>query len=143
MTRAAALIAVIAALGTAAPARSDEVAERMYSLASALTRLTSAVESAVRYRNVPADATEEAVLEFATRDDRSLLEPFARYRVRVQRQGRDAVVLVCGRKQPIRLLEDAGCSAKLDRHHWPSAVALPCEFTLDVISACSAPAARR
>lgn len=124
---------------TPSAACADDVADRMYSLGSKLTHLTSAVESAVRYKNVPPDASDEAVLEIATRHDRSLLEPFARYRVRVQRQGRDAVVLVCGRKQAVRLLEDAGCSAKLDRHHWRSPVVLPCEFTIDVASVCLAP----
>lgn len=142
--RTAALALVIASLALGpAGARADDVADRMYSLASALTRLTSAVESAVRYKNVPPDAGDEAVLDLATKHDRSLLEPFARYRLRIQRQGRDAVVLVCSRKHAVRLLEDAGCSARLDRHHWQSTVALPCEFTIDVATACHAPAPAR
>jgi hypothetical protein len=142
--RRAALAFTIAllALGPAA-ALADDVADRMYSLASALTRLASAVESAVRYKNVSPDAGDEAVLDLATKHDRGLLEPFARYRLRVQRQGRDAVVLVCSRKHEVRLLEDAGCSARLDRHHWQSPVALPCEFTIDVATACPAPAPAR
>lgn len=141
MKRVALAIALLALWPPAA--RADDVADRMYSLASALTRLTSAVESAVRYKNVSPDAGDEAVLELATRHDRGLLEPFARYRLRVQRQGRDAVVLVCSRTYAVRLLEDAGCSARLDRHHWRSPVALPCEFTIDVATACRAPAPAR
>jgi hypothetical protein len=142
--RRAALALAIASLALGPPAaHADDVADRMFSLASALTRLTSAVESAVRYKNVPAGASDEAVLDLATRHDRSLLEPFARYRLRVQRQGRDAVVLVCSRTLAVRLLEDAGCSARLDRHHWQSPVALPCEFTINVATACPAPAPAR
>lgn len=132
-------VLVIAALTLPSSASSDDVAERMYALAPALTRLTSAVESATRYKNTPPELRDDALLEFATRHDRSLLAPFERYRLLAQRQGRDAVVLVCGRKQPVRLLEDAGCSAKLDRHHWRSPEVLPCEFTLNIGAACSAP----
>jgi hypothetical protein len=136
MNRNATVVLVAATLLVGGPARGDEVADRMFRLSSALVRLTSAVEAAVRYENVPADASDDAILALATNHDRSLLKPFERYRVRVQRQGRDAVVLVCGQKQPIRLLEDAGCSASMDRHHWKSATALPCEFTIDVVAAC-------
>ncbi len=133
----AASVLLIAALTVPSSASSDDVAERMYALAPALTRLTSAVESAVRYKNAPPGLRDDALLEFATRHDRSLLEPLKRFRVLAKREGRDAVVLVCGRKQPVRLLEDAGCSAKLDRHHWRSPEPLPCEFTLDAAAICA------
>lgn len=125
----------------------DDAADRMYALAPALMRLTSAVESAVRYKNAPLELTDDALLEFATRHDRALLAPLAHYRVRAKRQGRDAVLLVCGRKEPVLLLEDAGCTAKLDRHHWRSPQPLPCDFTLDTAASCpssgSAPRASR
>lgn len=137
MRHFAALVVLATAFAAGGTAHADEVSERMYSLASALTRLTAAVESAVRYKNVPSEAGDDMVLELATRHDRALLTPFERYRVRIQRQGHDAVVLVCGRKHDVRLLEDAGCSAKLDRHHWRSSEPLPCEFTLDVAVACA------
>jgi hypothetical protein len=130
-------VAVVAVLAAPSMAFCDDVAERMYALAPAVMRLALAVESAVRYKNAPAELSDDALLEFATRHDRTLLEPLAHYRVRAKRQGRDAVVLVCGRKEPVRLLEDAGCSAKLDRHHWRSPQALPCDFTLDADAACS------
>lgn len=134
--RTSATFLLVAVLAVPSVASSADVAERMYALASAVTRLTSAVESAVRYKNAPPELRDDALLEFATRHDRGLLEAVKKYRVLARRDGRDAVVLVCGRKQAVRLLEDAGCSAKLDRHHWRSPEVLPCEFTLSAAAAC-------
>jgi len=109
--------------------------EEMLIKASALTKLAKAAESAGRHKNPPADLTEQEFLAFATSHDPSLLEPFSGYRLRALRKDRRAVVLVCSADGAIRLLEDAGCTAALDRHHWRGPN-FPCEFSIDVAEVC-------
>ncbi len=56
--------------------------EEMYIKASALTKLSAAVESTVRYKNPPSDLNENELLNLATRHDPVLLENFKGYKVR-------------------------------------------------------------
>src|SRR5690242_12718703 len=104
--------------------------EEMYIKASALTKLSAAVESTVRYKNPPLDLSENELLNLATRHDPVLLENFKGYKVRVLRQDRHSVVLVCDAGGAKVLLEDTGCTGPMDRTRWmersPS-----CEFSID------------
>lgn len=109
--------------------------EEMLIKASALTKVAAAAESAARYKEPPADLSEQEFLTFATSHDPSLLEPFTGYQLRALRKDRRAVVLVCSADRTIRLLEDAGCTAALDRHHWREPHS-PCEFSIDVAEVC-------
>lgn len=109
--------------------------EEMLVKASALTKLAAATESAIRYKDPPPDLSEREFLEFSTRHDPSLLEPFTGLQLRALRKDRRSVVLVCTADGAIRLLEDAGCTAELDRHHW-RAPSSPCEFSVDPEAAC-------
>ncbi len=109
--------------------------EEMYIKASALTKLSAAVESTVRYKNPPAELSEGELLILATRHDLVLLENFRGYKVRVLRQKRHSVVLVCNASGTRALLEDAGCSGPMDRERWmgkPEA----CEFSINIIEIC-------
>lgn len=105
-------------------------------LASALTKVSAAVDASVRYRPLAATASDAEVLEAATAHDPGLLKPFVNYTVRVQRSGRASAVLVCDRGGNHALLEDAGCTAKLDEHRWSSSGPQRCEFTLDLSTIC-------
>jgi len=109
----------------------------MYELAAALTKLSLALESTVRYKAPPDDADDETLLALATEHDKSLREPFRDYKVRVLRADRHAVVLVCKEDGTIGLLEDAGCTPKLDVHLWKEEPPRPCAFTLAVSEACA------
>lgn len=109
--------------------------EEMLVKASALTKLAAAAESAIRYKEPSPDLSEREFLEFSTHHDPSLLEPFTGLRLHVLRKDRRAVVLVCSADGTIRLLEDAGCSALLDRHHWRDPV-FPCEFSVNPEAEC-------
>lgn len=112
----------------------------IYELGSAFTKLSRAVEVAVRYGATPATLEDEALIDSATQDDPGLKAPFRGYRIRARRDQGHAVLLLCSRDGRIGLLEDAGCSAKLDAHLWQTNPEQPCEFTLDVAVACpSAP----
>lgn len=109
--------------------------EDMLVKASALTKVAVAAESAARYKNPPPNLSEREFLEFSTRHDPSLLEPFAGYTVRALWADRRGVVLICTADGAIRLLEDAGCTAELDKHHWRESESA-CEFSVDVADVC-------
>jgi hypothetical protein len=109
--------------------------EEMYIKASALTKLAAAVESTVRYKNPPPELGESELLTLATRHDPILLENFKGYKVRVLRNERHSVVLVCNATGTLALLEDAGCSGPMDRNRWMGKPE-SCEFSLDTKAVC-------
>src|SRR3972149_2321162 len=69
--------------------------EKMYVISSALTKLSASVESTVRYKDPDEGISDAELLVLATRHDPGLLDPFADYKVRILRQDKHAVVLVC------------------------------------------------
>lgn len=109
--------------------------EEMYIKASALTKLSAAVESTVRYKNPPPELGEGELLALATRHDPILLENFKGYKVRVLRYERHSVVLVCDETGTHALLEDAGCTGPMDHNRWMKKPA-PCEFSIDTRAVC-------
>jgi hypothetical protein len=130
-----AMLAVFLVAGCASgPYRID--AEEMYVKASALTKLSAAVESTVRYKNPPSGLGEQELLVFATRHDPVLLENFKGYKVRVLRRERHSVVLICEVTGDRALLEDAGCTGPMDRARWKEQ-SRPCEFSIDPGTACA------
>jgi len=106
-------------------------------LASALTKVSAAVDATVRYRR-PADGLPEAaLLQLSTAHDPALMKPFDGLTVRVLRDGRDSAVLVCAPRAGKALLEDAGCTAKLEQHRWNNGSTDHCEFTIDIKKVCA------
>lgn len=134
------IVASISSILLAGCARAGQLpdAETMYIKASALTKLSKAVESTVRYKSPPENISDQELLNLATQDDPSLLEPFAGYTLKVSRESLHAIVLVCTLDSTKGLLEDAGCTAKLDNHLWQSEGNL-CSFTLVADEICAAP----
>jgi hypothetical protein len=129
----AALAIYLLAGCASSPERIDT--EEMYVKASALTKLSAAVESAVRYKNPPSDLGDQELLVFATRHDPALLENFRGYKVRVLRKERHSVILVCNAAGNRALLEDAGCTGPMDRARWKERPE-PCEFSLNPENVC-------
>jgi hypothetical protein len=125
---------VIAALAGCALRPSER---EMNFLASALTKLSAAVDATARYGQLPADATGADLLTAATADDLGLVAPFSGYTIRVQRSGRFSSILICDRQGANALLEDAGCTAKLDEHRWSAPSPQRCEFTLNLNAVCA------
>jgi hypothetical protein len=130
--------AAVATLGCASVGQSPNE-ETMLIQASALTKLSAAAESAVRYRDAPGDLSDRALLQWATSHDPALLAPFSAYTLKVLRQDRHAVVLMCTQDGAIALLEDAGCTAKLDRHRWRDTADAVCAFSLEPRIVCANP----
>jgi hypothetical protein len=121
--------------GCALP-QENTAAEEMYIKASALTKLSAAVESMVRYKNPSPSWTDSELLSAATEHNPALLNNLDGYRLRVQNRNRHAIVLMCSASAERALLEDAGCTGQMDRHHWQ--VPSRCEFTLSVEQICGA-----
>ncbi len=130
--------AATAMLGCASAGPSPN-AETMLIKASALNKLSTAAESAVRYKAAPADLTDRALLQWATSHDPALLAPFSHDTLRVLRRDRHAVVLVCTQDGTSALLEDADCTAKLDRHRWRDTPGAACAFTVAPEAVCARP----
>ncbi|HJY08244.1 MAG TPA: hypothetical protein VJ323_18135, partial [Bryobacteraceae bacterium] len=65
------------------------------------------------------------------------LENFQGYKLRVLRQERHSVVLVCDATGTRALLEDAGCSGPMDRERWIGKTEA-CEFSIDTKQVCGA-----
>lgn len=135
MKRLLPLICVLAGCATHTPTwqLSDE---EMLSAASALTKVAFAVDGATRYGDLPDGATDDELLARATEDDPDLLRPFAQYRVLVRRQGTNSEVLLCTADLTKALIEDAGCSAPSDVHHWKTLPLPPCAFVLNLEAVC-------
>lgn len=111
--------------------------EAMLRLASALTKLSAAVESTCRYKNPPEGLRDAGLIELATRHDPSISRPFRDYVVRGKCEERHGFVLICDREDNRALLEDTGCSARLDAHLWRADPPKACEFTVKVEQACA------
>lgn len=86
------------------------------------------------------DFTEEpkesvaTTLKNATQHDKRLLDKvFSNYELKVQYQNPYAVLLICSKDERSAIMEDAGCSARIDRQVTSPA---PCEFTLKVTHGC-------
>ena len=131
------LCVLIAALMSACAVTPDkEASEEMYKRASALTKLSAAMEAHIRYGNPRAGAAEAELLAAGTAHDPVLLTNVGDYRIRLRGDDRHAIVLMCSKDGMRALLEDAGCTGELDMHHW-NKPPVACEFTLSAAKACS------
>lgn len=128
--RAIIFLAVFVAGCAGLPTEEQAREEEMLIAASALTKLAAAAEASVRYGTPPENLSDEEFLQFATAHDPALLRPFAKYRLKALRQDRHAVILVCSVDGAVALIEDAGCTAQSDRHHWKQMPPPSCNFTL-------------
>ncbi len=108
----------------------------MYELAAALTKLSAAAEALVRYGDAPEGLDDAQLLLRATASDPALLAHFQGYLLRVSRDDRHAVLLVCDKAGRQGLLEDAGCTAAMDRHLWKENPAKPCAASLLARAVC-------
>ncbi len=103
-------------------------------LAAQFVNLSAAVEAHLAALPEDAPPLDEAeTLRQATAHDPRLLEGFTGWHLRVRRDGRHALLLLCAKDGGHALLEDAGCSARLDRQ---AEAGQPCAFTLRVEDGC-------
>jgi hypothetical protein len=103
-------------------------------LTAKMVKLSSVVDR--YFAELPEEPTDsgDALLENAIRHDRGLLAPeFDPYLLKVRYQKAYAVLLLCSKDGSRVIMEDAGCSARLDRQVSRD---VPCEFTLVVKGSC-------
>ena len=97
------VIAALLAWGCAHSQTAED--EAMLIKASALTKVAAALESAVRFKNAPENLSEAELLEFSTRHDPGLLDPFRELRLLVRRSGALSSVLLCTQDGSQALIE--------------------------------------
>lgn len=127
------LVCTFAATLTSCAAQDER---QMYAKASALTKLSAAVEATVLYKDPSPKLTDNQLLRLSTVGDSALLKEFNSFSLRVHKASNAVIVLVCNLDGTVALLEDASCTAKLDRHHWRDSVSSQCEFTLNAAETC-------
>jgi hypothetical protein len=118
----------------AAPIIAAPDAEERGRLSTKMVNLSSAVDTYFAGKNEIQADSDATVLQKATSHDKRLLDPiFEPYLLKVQYQNPYAVLLLCSKDGKQAIMEDAGCSARLDRQIIQN---LPCEFTLHVSKGC-------
>lgn len=132
------LVCVLLSSAASTLASSSYSEIRLNDLASSLTKLSSAVDGSVRYLNPPPSMLLEDLqfLKLATAGNPSVLVPFPDLKLRVKRLGSETAILVCRPDADVALLEDATCTARMDRHRWKDQPQSACEFTLDLAEVC-------
>jgi len=110
--------------------------DEMYTLASALTKLSAAVESTVGFKSPPPELKDQGLAELSTKHNPKILEPFAEYTVKTYSQNSHAVVLICDKEGKLALLEDAGCTSPMDKHWWRDQPEKDCSFTIKIDEVC-------
>lgn len=129
-----ALYLSIVFLAACATSRNEK---EMNSMASALTKVSAAVDATVRYKRSADDLEDAQLLQASVAHDPGLLKPFAVHRIRTLRVGLDSSVLVCDANSDTALLEDAGCTPQMDAHRWRDAPQVGCVFTLELKKVCT------
>lgn len=103
-------------------------------LSTQVVNLSSAVDVYFADLSQAPTDSDAVILQKATVHDKRLLAPeFKPYMLKVQYQNPYAVLLLCSKDGQWAIMEDAGCSARLDRQVIHRA---PCEFTLHVKQGC-------
>ena len=106
--------------------------EEMYTLSSALTKLTSAVEAKTLFKAAPPEMKDMDLINLSTAHDPRLKEPFADYILKATMVDGHGVVLVCDQSGRKGLLEDGGCSSVIDRHWWRDQPDHPCRVSTTI-----------
>ncbi len=129
------LVITMAFLSSCAANSNDD---KYYTLAAKLTKLSAAVESTVRYKNPPRNIQDRELIIISTAHDPSLAAPFLNYTIHTKTNNKSAIILICTEDGQNRLLEDAVCTSKLDKHHWrDSSMSNNCQFTIEISEVCS------
>lgn len=135
MAKKSVVIPILLLLGACGFSGASVTRDEMNIHAAKLTKLSAAVEAHVRYGNPAPGTSEKDLLKAATEDQPQLLSDFSAFKLRVLNQDRHAAVLVCDKDGKRALLEDAGCTGKLEFRHWETN-AVPCSFTVSMQEVC-------
>ena len=108
--------------------------EEMLILASALTKVTAAFDSYVRYGDINESASVDDLFKSSVEHDPGLLSPFANFHLEPVHHEGGGYLLMCPVDKSEALLADAGCTGSFDQHLWQTpqheACALPADLPL-------------
>lgn len=110
--------------------------EAMYPLSSRLIKLTESAEALERYTQPSRSLSDQEFLVQAVEHDPQLLAPFDEYLIKVQRDGHNVNLLVCTQDGRTALLEDLGCTPRVDIHRWQMGNE-SCTFSMNVEADCT------
>jgi hypothetical protein len=127
-------LAAVLLLGACAASLASPDAKERGHLSTKMVNLSSAVDTYFADLSEAPSGDDAGTLQNATRHDpRLLAQEFQPYTLKVQYQNPYAVLLLCNKDGSRAIMEDAGCSARIDRQVTQKA---PCEFTLRVSQGC-------
>ncbi|MDR0934615.1 MAG: hypothetical protein LBM56_05990 [Burkholderiaceae bacterium] len=126
--------ALIVLSGCVQPQKTQDQ-EEMYTKAASLQKLSKAVE-ATQYEEPPSRLENAELLKHATTHNPRLLEGFDAYTLKAKAQNGHTAVLMCDAPGQHGLIEDTGCTGKVDMHHWKTQPLPPCEFTINLDVKC-------
>ncbi|MCU8024391.1 hypothetical protein RJP56_17625 [Shewanella baltica] len=127
-----AIIFSFAVLGCGCQAN-DNKPEIMYDYASRLKTIASGVDGLVKFGDGQSLSNEELLLK-AVNGKNELLQFPEGYSLSVRVIGNNSEVMLCSNERA--LIEDTGCTAKSDLHHWQAETAVSCDFTLNLSDLC-------
>lgn len=122
-------------LAAVTPAHAGE-AERMLHMAARAQIVARSVDDAARSPLVSPTLIGEELVAEAVSFNPSQLDDLRGYYVTAQRQGGLSAILVCDANRQVALLEDAGCTQKVEAHRWREDPKGPCAFTLLPVDVC-------
>lgn len=115
--------------------------EKYEELSPILLQLNIKIDSYVRYELDDASTfSQDQIIDNAVRDDEILFKELEKirkcYSLKLKIEGKNSILLLCTKDNKICLIEDSGCTKKIDFAHWEKNKNQPCEFTLDLKSIC-------
>lgn len=124
------------------PSGSKVSEAEMMTAAAALTKVSAATEANLRYGSSTEMLSDADFLAQSVAHDPGLLLPLSAYQIKSMRTDVYSAILLCTQDGAKALLEDAGCTAALDRHRWRDDPGSSCAFTVELKRLCPSATAR-
>lgn len=112
---------------------SDTDPEAIYDLASRMKHVATSVDGLVKFGDGKTLSKEELLLA-AVKNDPTKLEFLDGYTTNIKVEGNNTAILLC--KDETAVIEDTGCTAESDVHHWKADQPVACSFTLNLDQVC-------
>jgi len=131
-----ALVLLLAGCTTLPPGGKHSEAQMM-NAAAALTKVSAAAEANLRYGSSTVALSDADFLAESVAHDSGLMLSLTAYQIKFMRKDGYSAILLCTQDGANALLEDAGCTAAMDRHRWRDDPGSPCTYSVDLKRLCS------
>lgn len=122
------VIAFFAFISTGCVAGEQLHKEKMYDLSSKFKDLAQSADGIVKFDH-EFSKLDISILQYMQVKYPEKIKPFDGYKIKESVEGKNVVLLLCN--DSVALVEDAGCSAAIDKHYWNQSIAQSCDFTID------------